>query len=131
MGYPRHKIGVRFARADRRTCRVLTVATLSSRTTSQSAGDGADAGHVLPFGVPARDAAGEQLVEQGVAQGLGGGDDRLGALDGLVDGVQHVGDGALLGQAWEVDRESPDFRPPDSFERTTLGPTARTYAWSG
>ena len=29
-------------------------------------------------------------------QSLGGGDDRLGPLDGVVDGVQHGGDGPLL-----------------------------------
>ena len=55
-------------------------------------------GAFLPLGVPAGDAAGEQFVEQGVAQAFGGGDDRLGAFDGLVDGVQHGGDGALFDQ---------------------------------
>ena len=49
----------------------------------------------------AGEAAGEELVEEGVAEAFGGGDDLLGALDGLVDGVEHGGDGALLGEGRE------------------------------
>ena len=55
--------------------------------------------------MPAGDAAGEQLVEQGVAQAFSGGDDRPCALDGVVNGVQHGGDGPLLRQGREEDWE--------------------------
>ena len=41
----------------------------------------------------AGEATGEELVEEGVAEAFGGGDDLFGALDGLVDGVEHGGDG--------------------------------------
>ena len=64
-----------------------------------------NARHILPLGVPTGDVAGEQLVQQGVAQAFGGGDVGLGALDGLVDGVQHGGDGPLLRQWWEEEGE--------------------------
>ena len=57
--------------------------------------------------MPAAQAAGQQLVEQGVAEALRGGDDLLGALDRLVDGVEDGGDGALLGEGWEEDRKRP------------------------
>ena len=63
--------------------------------------DGAEARDVAELGVLAGETAGEQIVEQGVAQALGGGDDRLGALDGVVDAVQHGGDGPLLRQGRE------------------------------
>ena len=46
----------------------------------------------------AGEAAREELVEEGVAEAFGGGDDLLGALDGLVDGVEHGSDGSLLGE---------------------------------
>ncbi len=36
----------------------------------------------------------------------GGGDYRIGALDGFVDGVQHGGDGLLLRQGREEDGEA-------------------------
>ena len=61
-------------------------------------GDGAEAGDVVPGGVVAGEATREKLVEEGVAEAFGGGDDLLGALDGLVDGVEDGGDGALLGE---------------------------------
>ena len=48
--------------------------------------------------MPAGDATCQEAVEQGVAQLLGGGNDGLRCLYGLVDGVQHLGDGALF---WE------------------------------
>ena len=38
--------------------------------------------------MPARDAEREQVMQQSVTQSLGGGDDRPGALDGLVDSVE-------------------------------------------
>ena len=66
--------------------------------------DGAEAGDVAPLGMLAGEAAGEQIVEQGVAQVLVGGDDRLGALDGVVDAIQHGGDGPLLRQGREENR---------------------------
>ena len=55
-----------------------------------------DAGSLLPLRVPAGDAACEQLVQEGGAQLLRGGDDGLCTLNGLVDGVQHCSDGSLL-----------------------------------
>ena len=64
-------------------------------------------GTSAPLGVLAGEAAGEQVVEQGVAQALGGGDDRLGALDGVVDAFQHGGDGPLLWQGREQDVRGP------------------------
>ena len=63
--------------------------------------DGAEAWDVAPLGVLAGEAVGEQVVEQGVAQLPGGGDDLLGAFDGVVDAVQHGGDGPLLRQGRE------------------------------
>ena len=61
-----------------------------------------DARRLLPLRVPTGDAAGEQFVEQGVAQALRGSDDGLGVLDGRVYGVQHGGDGPLLGQGRRI-----------------------------
>ena len=55
--------------------------------------------------MPARDAEREQVVQQSVAQSLGGGDYRLGALDGLVDSVEDGGDASLLGKGREEDGE--------------------------
>ena len=40
-------------------------------------------------------------MEQRIAEALRGGDGDLRALDGLVDGVEHGGDGPLLRQGWE------------------------------
>src|SRR6266540_1485325 len=55
-----------------------------------------DAGYVLPLDVPAGHPAGEELVQQRLAQRFRGRDHHLGALDGLVHGVEHRGDRALL-----------------------------------
>ena len=76
--------------------------------------------------MPAGDAAGEELVEQGVAQALGGADDRLGALDGLVDGVQHgqaMADAAVPGvvqQRIEIDRMTFETDSTSGDERYHL-----------
>ena len=67
-------------------------------------GDCAEARRFLPLAVEAWDAAGEELVEQGVAEELRSGDDGLRALNGLVNGVQHGGYGPLLRQGREEDR---------------------------
>ena len=53
-------------------------------------------------------------MEQGVAQLSGGGDDRLGTLDGVVNGVQHGGDGPLLRQGWDGQHKVCDIRRTDS-----------------
>ena len=55
-------------------------------------------------------AEGEKIVQQGVAQALGGGDDRLGTLNRIVDGVEHGGDGSLLGRG--VGGEGESVRNP-------------------
>ena len=62
------------------------------------------------------EAAGEQVVEQGVAQAVGGGDDRLGALYGVVDAVQHGGDGPLLRKGREQDGETVYVFPRYSLD---------------
>ena len=49
---------------------------------------GPDAQRLLPFRVPAGDPAREEIMQQGVPQVLRGGDDRLGTLDRIVDGVR-------------------------------------------
>ena len=53
--------------------------------------------------MPAGQAAGQQLVEQGVAEAFRGGDDFLGALDCLVDAIEDGDDGALFGEGWQQD----------------------------
>ena len=64
-------------------------------------GDGAEARDLFPFGVAAGEAAGEEVVEEGVSELLGGGDQGVGGFDGVVYGVEDVGDGSLLGEGWE------------------------------
>ena len=59
----------------------------------------------------AGEASGEEFIEQGVAQLLGGGDDLLGALDCFVDGVKDGGDGSLLAEGRDKDRERSDTIP--------------------
>ena len=118
------------SRAGRDSHRGLLPASILSRhlpiaATSQHAGTVPEAGHVRPLRVPPGQAAGQQLVEQGVAEALRGGDDLLGALDRLVDAVEDGGDGALFGEGWEQDGHGPPqsrARPlgrwcPRSFSR--------------
>ena len=86
--------------------------------------DGPEARHILPLGVPTGDAAGEQFVKQGVAHAFGGRDDRLCALNGIVDGVQHGGYGPLLGQGRETNLDLPvsrvsELTPVSAFERVS------------
>ena len=81
--------------------RTATSHASPSRTTSQHAGAVPRPRHVHPLRVPAGQTAGQQIVEQGVAEALRGGDDLLGALDRLVDAIEDGGDSALFGEGWE------------------------------
>ena len=67
-------------------------------------------------------------MEQGVSHALGGGDDGLGALDGLVDGVEHGGDGALFGQGREEERETTDTVTGHLEECTACSPSLEFIA---
>ncbi|MDE2892172.1 MAG: hypothetical protein OXN86_06710 [Chloroflexota bacterium] len=69
-------------------------------------GDGSEASDFFPLGVATGEASGEEVVEQGVAQTLGGGDDFLGPLNRLVDGVEHRRNRLLLGDRRKENRES-------------------------
>jgi hypothetical protein len=40
-------------------------------------------------------------VHQSVAQAFSGADRRLAEFNGILNGLQHVGDGALFGKWWE------------------------------
>ena len=64
-------------------------------------GDGAEARDLLSIRCGAGEAAGEEIVEEGVPELLGGGDQGVGGFDGVVYGVEDVGDGSLLGEGWE------------------------------
>ena len=54
------------------------------------------------------DASGQQVVEQPLLHLLELGDDLLGLADGLVEGVEDLGDAALFGEGWtEAPRRLP------------------------
>ena len=83
-------------------------------------GDGSEASDLLPLCVATGEASGEEVVEQGVAQTLGGGDDLLGALNRLVNGVKHCRDRALLVSRRDQQRKGVELFASDGVERTSL-----------
>ena len=87
----------------------------------------AEAAHVAPLAMPARDAEREQVVQQSVTQSLGGGDGRLGALDGLVDSVEDGGDASLLGKGWEEEGLLLQACPSNRWHRTNIGKLKQIY----
>ena len=84
---------------------VIVSQTSPNLTDVPGGGDGSEASDLLVLFVAAGEAFGEEVVEEGVAQALGGGDNGFGAFDGFVDGVEDVGDGLLLVEGREEKAE--------------------------